>query len=303
MIFYKQDVNKIQEEEEELFNLLIATQKLGLPVETRSLCFNFYHRTKYLTETSTLTRLITVLNLAMKINENVKKFKEIFSIISLLPGVVKEENEPLGKVKDEMMILELQLMENIEFLQEFDSPFRFLLVLLKDLNLSRKVGQKSWKITKLSLLSPVLLQIVPQAIAFSCIYISLILSKENQHLSIKSLEKYFILKDQVVKGIKEVLKLLLNKKIQEFTRIGEDDDLILEILNFIETNGLVDYPGFLVQPLPIIPQAAQQNQGHGQTPRHAQNQYGRGGVRPSHAGFRDGRDHRVSMNMNCKFYI
>jgi hypothetical protein len=274
--------------EDELSILLLATQKLGLPAETRSLCFYFYHRLFFIEkECRNITRFATVVNLSMKINENVRKFKEIFTVIS---EILQEKHEFI-KIKDEMMILELILQENTGFLLEFDSPFKFLILILKDLNLPKEIGKKSWKITQYSLFSPVILQIVPHAVAFSAIYISVILSNEKGNLSVKMLEKYYLSQDQVFKGVTGILKLLLNKKIQENFKIGENQDLILKILNSVETKGLVD-TGFLLHSnkSPYPRQNMGHNHGYGQNQYHG---YGHGNAqshgRPNHVGFGERR--------------
>ena len=117
-----------------LKNLLIVCQKLGIPIVTKSLAFYFFHRSNALKlnpePQNKAAQILACISLAMKINEHVKKFKEV-SLILL--EITNQKDLELPILKDEMMVWELLLQEDIYFIQEWDSPFRFLLKIVLDL--------------------------------------------------------------------------------------------------------------------------------------------------------------------------
>lgn len=223
--------------------LLISCQKLGLPAVTKSLAFYFYHRLCLLVQRGKLQsregkegivqRIMASLSLAMKINEHVKRFKEYSGIVL---GIM--EIKEIVNLKDEMMIYELLLQEDIYFIQEWDSPFRFLLKIVRDLGGDERLGRRAWKITNQSFFTNICIQVVPQAIAYGAIYLAFRLEKLqgssfSVNLSLSAISKYFIDLGQVRRVIIKILRLFLMESVQEFVN-ATDKSLCAVILDEIQ---------------------------------------------------------------------
>ena len=205
--------------------LLTCSQKLGIPVITKSLAFFFFHRLNQFQdsmenlENKEICKILASLSLAMKINEHVKRFKEISTTLLQVMDIKDE----IPNLKDQMMVFELILQENIYFVQEWDSPFRFLLKIIADLGGDEKLAKRAWKITHESYYCNICIQFVPQAIAFAAIYLAWRLEKSqtlNLVLKQSLVSKYFIDVDHV----KKVCILILNL-YQKTDLLNSDDKM------------------------------------------------------------------------------
>ncbi len=129
-LFYK-NISTTPKNQFILKSLLIIIHKLGIPYPTKCLCFYFYHRTSCNSENENeKIKILAALSLSMKINEHVKKFKELVSVVD---SVLDESSSDLVALKDQVMALEVALQEQVWFIQDWDAPTRFILGIVKDL--------------------------------------------------------------------------------------------------------------------------------------------------------------------------
>ena len=146
------------------------SQRLMLPYYTQATMLYLYHR--YAArhgETGSEDVLLSVVTLAMKMEETVKRLRDVQQAM--------RDCEPDAKTvadqRDHIMNNERKILESIQFDLVIHHPHRFLVCLMRfELQASRKMGEMAWKVLCDSYDSNVCIRYPPQVIALACISIA-----------------------------------------------------------------------------------------------------------------------------------
>ena len=200
------NLSELQEAEEAQVNislLMKCCQRLLLPCHTRATSFYLYHR--FYQQQNLSDVLVAVLSLAMKFEENVRKLRDIYLAVTyvLTKQDLSTSQIDLALIKERILIMELLMIEDIQFEMRITHPYRFLFPILKEMNASDQVANKAFLIVHDSYSTNACIRYPPQDIAMACIYLSwrIYHGPDIQYLLKKDLLEYYECEFALVKGI------------------------------------------------------------------------------------------------------